>query len=231
MKYNVYHGREYMEAMIKGKIKFDVISIHNQENNHINDIEDLRTNYLWKPEKLEKMIHKTKNHFKFKSLSDPNFINHMELNNYQLGIQGGGLGILKKELINKFRLGLLNFHPGDLPAYRGSSAPEWQVLEGNKIISTCHLINTGIDTGDIIGKKKLNLDYSDYYLMRANIYPKMAIYLVDTISKIIKNNSIGILKVQNEHAAKYRKYIGDKTIEKLKLKMRQGDIFKMNYEK
>jgi methionyl-tRNA formyltransferase len=231
MSYNVYHGREYMEAMIKSKVKFDIISISNDAHNHINNIEDLRTDYSWKPEKLKNMTDKVENHFRFESLSDPKFIKHLELSKYQIGIQGGGLGILKKEVIKTFILGLLNFHPGDLPAYRGSSAPEWQVLEGNKVTSTCHLIDTGVDTGNIIGKRKLNLDYSNYYLMRANIYPEIALHLIEVILKIIKNNNIEILEVQNEDFAVYRKYMGDKEIENLKSKMKQGDIFKMNYEK
>ena len=228
MKYNVYHGREYMAALIKNNIRFDVISISNDEDNHINHIEDIRTNYSWKPEKLENMIDKVENHFRYESLSDPKFIKHLQMSNYQIGIQGGGLGIFKEDVINKFVLGLLNLHPGDLPAYRGNSAPEWQVLEGNKVISTCHLIDSRIDTGDIIGKKILNLDYSDYHLMRANIYPEMASYLIDIILQIIQNKEIKILEAQNKNVAVYRKYIGDKAIEKLKSKMKQDDIFKNN---
>jgi len=225
MQHDVYHGREYMDAMIKNKINFDVISISNKKNSFINNVEDKRTNFLWKPEKFEKMIDKVKNYYEFKSLTDQKFIKKIQEKKYQVGIQGGGLGILKKEVIDKFSLGLLNFHPGDLPSYRGSSAPEWQINDGKKIISTCHLIDTGIDTGDIIGKKKLNLDYSDYYLMRANIYPEIANHLIEVIKEIIRNKTIKISEVQQNHLAVYRKYIGDQQIEKLKLKMKLGNIF------
>ena len=91
-----------------------------------------------------------------------------------------------------FSLGLLNFHPGDLPKYRGSSAPEWQIIEGKEIIATCHLIDEGIDTGDIIRKKKLNLNYSDYFNMRADIYPQMSLFLVEVIFQIINDKGIKI---------------------------------------
>ena len=74
MQHDVYHGREYMDAMIKNKINFDVISISNKKNSFINNVEDKRTNFLWKPEKFEKMIDKVKNYYEFKSLTDHKFI-------------------------------------------------------------------------------------------------------------------------------------------------------------
>lgn len=220
MNYDGYHGREYMSALIKNRILFDVISIKNENLNVNNSIEDKRTNYNWKPEKLEKMIDKAENHYCYKSINDPELINHLSNAKYQIGIQGGGIGILNQTIIDMFSLGLLNFHPGDLPKYRGSSAPEWQILEGKEILATCHLVDTGIDTGDIVGKKKLNLSYTDYYEMRANLYPQISLYLIEIILQILQKNGIKNLEKQNEKAAIYRKYIGDEVIEKLKLNMK-----------
>ncbi len=225
MNYNGYHGREYMSALLKNKITFDVILIKNNNTLKYNNLEDKRTNSNWQPEDLEKMIDKVENHYCYKSIEDPELLNHLNHSKYQIGIQGGGLGIINKKLIDKFSLGLLNFHPGDLPEYRGSSAPEWQILEGKEIIATCHLIDESIDTGDIIGKKKLNLNYSDYFKMRADIYPQISLFLIEVIFQIIQNKGIKILKKQNENDAIYRKYIGDEVIENLKVKMKRKIIF------
>ncbi len=215
-----------MSALIKNNIRFDVISI--DPDSECSDIEDIRTNYRWKPESLENMIDSVDNHYVFESLTDPDFQRHMDVSGYEVGIQGGGLGILKDNVISNFKLGLLNFHPGDLPAYRGSSAPEWQLFEGKEVVATCHLIDAGIDSGDIVGKKNLQLDYSDYYSMRAGIYPEMALYLVEIILQIILDNGINSLQEQDEDNSVYRNYIGDDAIEELKERMEQGDIFKHN---
>ena len=52
-------------------------------------------------------------------------------------------------------------HPGKLPNYRGSSAPELQIMDQNDLCSF-HLINDKIDSGKLIYTKKLDLDYSSY---------------------------------------------------------------------
>lgn len=44
-----------------------------------------------------------------------------------------------------------NFHPGILPEYRGSGAFSWSIInQSSKTGITLHLIDEGIDTGDII---------------------------------------------------------------------------------
>ena len=77
MTYNGYHGREYMNALIKNNVRFDVISIN--QDSKCNEIEDMRTNYMWKPEKLENIINRADNHYIFKSLDDENFYKQLIL--------------------------------------------------------------------------------------------------------------------------------------------------------
>src|SRR6185312_824748 len=61
-----------------------------------------------------------------------------------------GAGILRRELLAIPRLGTLNAHMGILPRYRGMNVAEWACLEGNPVGCTVHLVNAGIDTGDIV---------------------------------------------------------------------------------
>ena len=44
-----------------------------------------------------------------------------------------------------------------LPDYRGFNVMEWSLFYNDVIGVTLHMINTGIDTGDIICFKKMNL--------------------------------------------------------------------------
>ncbi len=217
MQHNIYHGREYMKALLQDNIRFDVISSSNYPDDYL--LEDERCNNRWQPEAFSSLITKCENHYNYKTLFEENLCELLQEKQYDLGIQGGGVGILRDEIIDKFRLGILNFHPGDLPKYRGCSSPEWQIVEGKKVIATCHLVSSGIDSGDIVGKQTLDLDYSDYFCMRASIYPQIAKFVVEIINRIIDKKCIDNLIKQDESIAVYRKYMGTDAIEELKKKM------------
>ncbi len=61
-----------------------------------------------------------------------------------------GYGILRSGMLSLARLGTLNAHMGILPPVRGMNASEWSAFVGTPVGCTVHLIDTGIDTGDII---------------------------------------------------------------------------------
>jgi len=212
MNDNSYAGREYLARLAEKKISIDVILIGNFPENNIN--EDKRCGNLWKPTPI-KLLSKFHHFFKFESLRSNNLISFLDHKKYFIGIQGG-TGILKDNIINKFRNGILNFHPGDLPYYRGCSAPEWQLFENKPIISSCHQIDKGIDTGPILRKKKLDLDMNSYESFRASIYPQTAIFVSEIIYDILNSKQEMNYVIQDESEALYRKYITDKVILKLK---------------
>jgi len=61
-----------------------------------------------------------------------------------------GAGILKKPLIEAAPLGVLNVHMGLLPSYRGMNVAEWAAWNRDPVGCSVHLIDSGIDTGDIL---------------------------------------------------------------------------------
>jgi hypothetical protein len=73
-----------------------------------------------------------------------------------LGIHAGA-GLLRRPLIDAFRLGVLNSHMGLLPAHRGMNVAEWAALEGAPLGCTVHLIDSGIDTGPILAMQEVNI--------------------------------------------------------------------------
>ncbi len=73
-----------------------------------------------------------------------------------LGIHAGA-GLLRRPLIDAFRLGVLNAHMGLLPAYRGMNVAEWAAFEGAPVGCTVHLIDSGIDTGPILATQEVNI--------------------------------------------------------------------------
>ena len=74
-----------------------------------------------------------------------------------LGIHAGA-ALLRRPLIDAFRLGVLNAHMGLLPAYRGMNVAEWAALEGAPVGCTVHLIDSGIDTGPVLAVQKVHIE-------------------------------------------------------------------------
>ena len=211
--YNSYCGREYAKKMEDRNVKFNLISF--STNKIFNFIEDKRTNSLWKPVHISHLKHYKTNHYKFKNLRSKSFIDHLKSNNYDIGIQGGVGEKINSKVINNFTLGILNFHPGDITFYRGSSSPERQIIDNKKIRSCCHLITEELDMGDIISLKKLELDYSSYYSMRSTLYPQIALHMVAVLKKILHDKRINILKKAPTKNNKIFKFIGEKKIKYL----------------
>ncbi|MGD9614723.1 MAG: formyltransferase family protein [Alphaproteobacteria bacterium] len=61
-----------------------------------------------------------------------------------------GAGIIRPPLLAVSRLGMINAHMGILPFYRGMNVTEWAAFNGDPIGCSVHVIDKGIDTGDII---------------------------------------------------------------------------------
>lgn len=217
MNDNSYTGREYLSNLKDFKI--DVINIGTHIESDIQ--EDKRCGNFWKPERKESLLNFF-TFFYFDSLKSMQLIEFLKDKNYDIGIQGG-TGIIGNNIINKFNFGIINFHPGDLPEYRGCSAPEWQFFENKKIISTAHFIDEGIDTGKIILKKELKVSTKSYSSFRASIYPLTSDFVKYLLTSIIENKKLlHDAYIQNNSIAKYRKYIGEEKITVLKNKFKNG---------
>lgn len=66
--------------------------------------------------------------------------------------------ILKKEIISLPKTGVLNIHPGWLPAYRGAMAYFWVLNNGSDRGGvTVHWIDGGIDTGEVLARRSFLL--------------------------------------------------------------------------
>jgi folate-dependent phosphoribosylglycinamide formyltransferase PurN len=66
-----------------------------------------------------------------------------------------GGSILRKQLLDVPRLGVLNVHLGLLPEIRGMSSPEWSLLNHVPVGITIHYMDAGIDTGPILQRYEL----------------------------------------------------------------------------
>ena len=73
------------------------------------------------------------------------------------------INIIPKYFINKFKFGIINAHPGDLPRYRGNACPNWAILNSeSKVVLSFHLMDEGLDSGPIIMKEDFQLNNDTY---------------------------------------------------------------------
>ncbi len=186
-KHNSYIGREYATALIVAGVEFVVVAFgcHPQ----IEEAEERRCGGYWRPPILDEIALSRKIE-RFSSTSDAKFLKHLSRSNYVFGIQGDIGEIVNRDLLRYFPNGIINFHPGDLPAYRGCDAPEWQILEGRSVICTAHLLDEDIDTGPVIQKKKLTLDSQSYHQLRASLYPAIGEYVAELCAELLKQEKI-----------------------------------------
>ncbi len=83
------------------------------------------------------------------ALSTPGAVAAVRALNPDLLVHAGA-GILRRDILSVPKLGTLNAHMGILPRFRGMNVGEWARFEGNPVGCTVHLVDEGIDTGDIL---------------------------------------------------------------------------------
>jgi UDP-4-amino-4-deoxy-L-arabinose formyltransferase/UDP-glucuronic acid dehydrogenase (UDP-4-keto-hexauronic acid decarboxylating) len=74
------------------------------------------------------------------------------------------LVIIPQHTIDRFPLGILNAHGGDLPRYRGNACQAWAIINGENQIGLCvhRMIGGEVDAGDILARTYLDLDDNTY---------------------------------------------------------------------
>ena len=69
--------------------------------------------------------------------------------------------VIPQEVLALPREGVLNLHPALLPYNRGWHTPSWAILEGTPMGATLHFMDEGIDTGDIVHQRELEVSPGD----------------------------------------------------------------------
>ena len=97
-------------------------------------------------------------------------------------------GIIRKNILDIPKIGILNSH-GPLPKYRGVDSVEWAILHGDKLYVTTHFMDTGVDTGDIVHTKPIQV-YKGMTLsgLKAITLATMAESMAETVEMIIAGN-------------------------------------------
>ena len=161
--------------------------------------------YLSKKNLNEKLLQHFKNEkiFIIKKINST-IISNIKKKNYYLLITAGWPLIFPKKLFLSSLKGTINLHAGRVPAYRGGSPLNWQIINNEKKIGISVLrMTTKLDAGPIYFSKtfdlKKNYDISIVHRKVNKLFPKM---VLETIKKI--KNNIKPKKQSNNNNSVYR---------------------------
>lgn len=94
----------------------------------------------------------------------------------------GGTRIIRGDILEHPKHGVINSHPGLLPDCRGSASPAWSVYHDIPIGSSTHFCDNGIDTGELLLRRevpvKRGMTYEDlcyHTLVLAGVLMKEAL--------------------------------------------------------
>ncbi|MBE6155869.1 MAG: methionyl-tRNA formyltransferase [Firmicutes bacterium] len=115
--------------------------------------------------------------------------------------------IIPKAILDIPKLGCINVHASLLPEYRGASPMQWAILDGKKETGvTIMYMDEGMDTGDIISKKKCAITDDDTI---GSLHDKLSILgkelLEETLPSIVNRTNQRI--PQDGNLATYTKLI------------------------
>lgn len=94
-------------------------------------------------------------------LNDPKTINHLRRLKPDLFLSINFRYLLKPNAIRIPKYDCINLHFGYLPYNRGVFADAWSIIDDTPAGVTYHLIDSGIDTGEIVSQRKVEKDLTD----------------------------------------------------------------------
>lgn len=119
--------------------------------------------------------------------------------------------ILSEEILDAFNYGVINFHGGHLPEYRGAHASNHVLLNNEQWHgATLHFCDPGIDTGPIIDKQKFKIQDQD---TSYTLYQKAKIALwnryVNNVDNILSRDIDPIPQSESEVYSELHTYYRD----------------------
>ena len=142
-------------------------------------------------------------------------LNFLKKKRFHIGIILGAR-ILKKEIIDCFKIGIINLHPGILPQNRGLDTHQWAVLNMIPQGATAHLINKKMDHGKILLKKKIKIykqdSLKDFYLRIQLLELDL---MIKSLKLISKDQKIGKIPKKQGRYHSYIRSIEEKKMIKL----------------
>ena len=89
------------------------------------------------------------------TLRQPDVLKAIEALHPDIGLSVFFGYILRPKFLDLFPSGVVNLHPAYLPYNRGAYPNVWSIVEGTPAGVTLHYIDPGVDTGDIVARRRV----------------------------------------------------------------------------
>ena len=121
--------------------------------------------------------------------------------NFDVGMVAGAR-ILPKSVIDCFRMGIVNLHPGLLPENRGLDNIKWAVYLNLPQYVTAHYINEKVDSGNLICKEVVDVALDDtWFDMNNKVYAKQVEMLGAVLSHVHNSMDFPVLDGGEQRSA------------------------------
>jgi folate-dependent phosphoribosylglycinamide formyltransferase PurN len=134
-------------------------------------------------------------------------------------VNAGTPRILSNKILDSIPFGVLNCHPGLLPAFRGCSCVEWALHLGEPVGNTIHFMSAGIDEGPVLIKEVVPIVQSDTYVdVRVKVYKAGHRLMANSLQKIMEG-TLSPVGIKQSEGGRYFKPMDDITLNQLKQKL------------
>jgi len=136
-------------------------------------------------------------------IKTPDFVQQIRALSPDLFITAAYGKILSKDLLEVPALGCINVHGSLLPKYRGAAPIHWAIINGERTTGiTTMFTDVGLDTGDILLKKELDIDTD---ITVGELHDKMAILGAEVLKVTLEELKKGLLerKPQDDTLSSY----------------------------
>jgi methionyl-tRNA formyltransferase len=101
--------------------------------------------------------------FMTKTLNNPELLQIIQDYKIRVAISANWKYTIPKSFLDLFECGILNYHLGNLPDYKGNATVNWTILNGEDHINgNIHKMDPLLDAGDIISKKSIPITSQTY---------------------------------------------------------------------
>ena len=137
-------------------------------------------------------------------INKEDIIRKLKQYNLDIAISVNYPNVISQEVIDQFRLGILNAHGGDLPKYRGNACQAWAILNAEDRIGLCihKMIGGELDSGDIIARDYFNLTIDTKVTKVHNWMTERVPVLFGKALVLLQENPNYVLEIQSKDPSK-----------------------------
>jgi len=120
--------------------------------------------YDVKPSDFEALASKIKTQlFITKNVLLDEILNLLKKHDIKIAISVNWKYTLPQSFLDLFECGILNFHLGNLPDYKGNATPNWAIINGEDYIyGNIHRMEPELDSGDVLSRKSIPITPETY---------------------------------------------------------------------